>query len=222
MGLSEKLQGKRLFNLGYPRFDLLESEHTMPEQMTALWLPRWTTSVEIGDGNIGSGFFDYKDKLLDYAAEHEDFRLIVRPHPLAFDNYIKFKMMTEDDVQEYKQRLTASTNTSLDENSSYLDSFKEASVLIADYTSIIFEYFLQNRPIIYCGKQDELSDALKYISDTFYYAESWEDIQKTLDDLKHGIDPKQAIRNAAVEKLQQSSSDAGQKIVNQLLSDAGR
>lgn len=53
---------------------------------TFLWIPRWTTPA---DDNEKSTFLMYKDFLLNYFSNNAELSLIIRPHPLMFDNYIK-------------------------------------------------------------------------------------------------------------------------------------
>ena len=48
LSLSEIVLGKRVFNVGFPRFDLIDTEHKT-QGNSILWLPRWTTEKESND-----------------------------------------------------------------------------------------------------------------------------------------------------------------------------
>ena len=136
---------------------------------TILWLPRWTVAKQIDDGNLASHFLDYNDSFLEYVDSQDYYRLVIRPHPLMFENYIKYGLMSEQSVIAYKEILKNHGKISLDEKPSYDDAFNTADVLVADCSSIIIEFFLRGKPIIYCGKREELSSQIAYVTKTFYY-----------------------------------------------------
>lgn len=219
MWLSELLFGKRLYNIGYPRFDTIDVHEARAIGNTILWMPRWTAAKQIADGNIGSHFFDYNDDLLEYVDSQDYYRLVIRPHPLMFENYIKYGLMSEQDVLMYKEVMKNNGKFSLDENSSYDDAFNMADVLVADYSSTIIEFFLRGKPVIYCGKREELSPQIADVTKTFYYVNGWEQLNKVLDDLKDGIDPLKEERRIAVEQFRAGTQDAGETILNVLRKD---
>ena len=73
---------------------------------TILWTPRWSTDPEIG----GSNFFRYKDVLLDFASKHKDIKLILRPHPLMFDNFINTGEMSREEADAFKKLCETEAN----------------------------------------------------------------------------------------------------------------
>lgn len=216
MWLSELLFGKRLYNIGYPRFDTIDALEVGPMGNTILWLPRWTAAQQIDDGNLASHFFDYNDSLLEYVDGQDYYHLIIRPHPLMFENYIEYGLMSEKDVLMYKEVLENNGKFLLDEKPSYDDAFNTADVLVADYSSTIIEFFLRGKPVIYCGKREELSSQISDVTKTFYYVNGWEQLKKVLDDLKEGIDPLKEERRVAVEQFRAGTQDAGEAILNVL------
>lgn len=214
MWLSELLFGKRLYNIGYPRFDGIEIHEVNTMGNTILWLPRWTVAKQIDDGNLASHFLDYNDSFLEYVDSQDYYRLVIRPHPLMFENYIKYGLMSEQSVIAYKEILKNHGKISLDEKPSYDDAFNTADVLVADCSSIIIEFFLRGKPIIYCGKREELSSQIAYVTKTFYYVNGWEQLKKVLDDLKDGIDPLREERRIAVEQFRAGNQNVGEAILN--------
>lgn len=217
MWLSEFLFGERLYNIGYPRFDNIDVQQVNTSGHTILWLPRWTVANQINNGNLGSHFFDYSDKLLEYVDRQDCYRLVVRPHPLMFENYIEHGLMSEQDALTYKEIMKNNEKFLLDENPSYDEAFNMADVLVADCSSIIIEFFLHGKPIIYCGKREELSTQIADVTKTFYYANGWEQLKKLLDDLKDGIDPLKDERQIVVEKFREGTESAGEEILNVLI-----
>lgn len=219
MWLSENLFGKRLYNIGYPRFDTIDTHEIQPMGNTILWLPRWTASKQIESGNLESHFFDYSDSLFEYVDDQDYYRLVIRPHPLMFENYIKYGLMSEQDVLTYKEVIKNNEKFSLDEKPSYDDAFNAADVLIADYSSTIIEFFLRGKPVIYCGKRDELSSKIEDVTKTFYYVNGWTQLKAVLDNLKNGIDPLKEERSLAIERFRDGTQDAGKAILNILIKD---
>ena len=216
MWLSELLFGKHLYNIGYPRFDTIDAHEVRPMGNTILWLPRWTAINQIDDGNLASHFFDYNDSLLRYVDGQDYYRLVIRPHPLMFENYVKYGLMLEQDVLTYKEVMNKNGKFSLDEKPSYDDAFNTGDVLVADYSSTIVEFFLRGKPVIYCGKREELSPQIADVTKTFYYVNGWEQLKKVLDDLKDGVDPLKEERRIAVEQFRAGTQDAGEAILNVL------
>lgn len=217
--LSELIVGKRLYNIGYPRFDTIDVHEFPTIKNTILWLPRWTTVNQIDEGNLASHFFDYSDRLLKYVNCQDYYKLVIRPHPLMFENYIKCGLLSEQDVLEYKEVIKKNKKFSLDEKPSYDDAFNEADVLVADYSSTIIEFFLRGKPVIYCGKRDELSSQIEDVTKTFYYVNGWKQLKAVLDNLKNGIDPLKEERSLAIERFRDGTQDAGKAILNKLRKD---
>lgn len=217
MWLSELLFGKRLYNIGYPRFDTINAHEARKMENTILWLPRWTAAKQIGDGNLASHFFNYSDSLLEYINGQDYYRLVIRPHPLMFENYIEYGLMSEKDVLTYKENIEKNEKISLDEKFSYDDALNTADVLVADYSSTLIEFFLMGKPVIYCGKKEELSTQIAYVTKTFYYANGWDQLKKILDNLKDGIDPLKEKRRMAVKKFREGTKNAGEEILNVLI-----
>jgi CDP-glycerol glycerophosphotransferase (TagB/SpsB family) len=220
MWISELIYGRRLYNIGYPRFDNIPCNNEKNEKYIALWIPRWTDNKQIEKGYGGSTFFKFKDSIIDYAVcNQENFKLIIRPHPLAFENYIKDGKMTKEEVNRYKEKL-GENDIILDEKASYVEALCKADVLIADYSSIIIEFFLQGKPIIYCGDKGELSPYIKRVTDTFYYAKDWLEVQSILNQLSDGSDTMMKKRKIAVESFKnKSSNNAGGRILQVLIKD---
>lgn len=102
---------KIVYNIGFPRYDLVEREKKHDGVKTFLWLPRWTTST---DNNEKSTFFENKDVLIKYFQDHPELSLIIRPHPLMFAHYIDTGVMSKAEVDNYKQLIKDAPNIILE------------------------------------------------------------------------------------------------------------
>lgn len=196
---------KRVILTGYPKLDGIEkyvgceskSWHYKKEEgrYRIMWTPRWS----MGEDNCT--FFDYKDCLLDYVENKKDIEFLFRPHPQAFSEFMEKKLMTEEEVTDYKRRYEESDIAFLDTQGEYLPSFYSSDVLITDESSIIPEYFLTGKPIIFTYKTTHLNEFAKKISEGFYWAKDWEEVKKYLDMLRNGED---SLREKRKELLEHS------------------
>lgn len=202
---------KIVYNIGFPRYDLVEREKKYDGVKTFLWLPRWTTST---DNNEKSTFFENKDVLIKYFQDHPELSLIIRPHPLMFAHYIDTGVMTKAEVADYKQLINDAPNITLDESASYLDSFRKADCLIADYSSVVIEYFITGQPIIYLNGTDTVE---KEVAEAFYVSESPDQTISYMNKLVSGMDEKADLRKRA---LSGNSYHGGvnKRVINTLLS----
>lgn len=199
-----------VYNLGYPRFDLIKRSDKSGNAKTFLWLPRWTTSF---DNNEKSTFLENKDVLIDYFKEHSELVLIIRPHPLMFSHYIAMGIMSQTEINDYKNLIASLPNVSLDESSSYMESFEKADCLIADYSAIDIEFLLTGRPIIYLDNVDVMD---KNISDALYVSDRPEMTVNYINKLIIGDDEKKELRNKAL-KLKVFRKGVARDIVDTLL-----
>lgn len=199
-----------VYNWGYPRFDLIKRSDKSGNAKTFLWLPRWTTNF---DNNEKSTFLENKDVLIDYFKEHSELILIIRPHPLMFSHYIAMGIMSQTEVNDYKSLIASLPNVSLDESSSYMESFEKADCLIADYSAIDIEFLLTGRPIIYL---DNVNAMDKNISDALYVSDRPKMTVNYINKLIVGDDEKEELRNKAL-KLKVFRKGVARDIVESLL-----
>ena len=180
-----------------------------------MWTPRWTTDFKLG----GSNFFVYNKLLLEYAKEHSDIDFLLRPHPLAFDNFIKNGEMTEQEVEEYKQQICHMDNVSLDKAQEYDATMWKSDVLISDISGIMPEYFVTGKPLIYCASNMllELAEHTRRMVEGCYVANTPEEMFGYLEQLAQGQDPLYETRQQIIHELFGSSlMGASQRIVEEL------
>ena len=199
----------RIFSyyFGFPSLDLCEeSKNNLFEKV--LWIPRWTSDNK---RNTGSSFMKYKDDVTA-AIEENSNTYIVRPHPLMFDNYLENGIMSLEEIEDFKNKVNRN-GSYLDNGGDYFASIKKADILLADYSSVIIQYFLMNKPVIYLDKPKHFHKKVRYVCNSFYYANDWNEISKIITNLKNGIDSKKQNRRKCIDRFKsQCIENSGIKI----------
>lgn len=218
LGFPSNLDDAHFLYLGYPRLDLIrairEKSVERGEGFTLLWLPRWNTRENL------CSFFEYKDILPEYASNHPGCCLILRPHPLCFQEFLRTGELTPEELDALKRMYAESSALRLDEESDYLPSFRESDVLVADATSLIAEYFATGKPIIFCKKEDKASLLMRRLSPGMYIVEDRQELLETLDALRQGIDPLKEVREALIQRdLLPPGEPAGVRIREEIAGD---
>ena len=223
--LSDMLFKKRLYRLGYPRFDLqFARRDSLPVRRSVLYLPRWKAAGKEDADNIGSSFLEYKDFFVSFALSHPDVEVVIRPHPLMFDNFTRNGLMTPEEVDAFRHAVSAIANLRLDEEPSYGNALAAADILAADFTSLLAEYFITARPICYLSGSRLFSRYDKMMFETFYHPGTPEDLGVILQNLLRGRDPKKEMRDSAVQDFyeQNACGRAGKEIFSLIRQDSGR
>jgi len=206
-------KGRILFR-GFPELENIKQSTIINTVKNVLWAPRWSYSDNVG----GSHFFEYKDEILRLKEYYDDINLTIRPHPLAFDNYISQGLMTIEEKEMYLESVEKS-KAIIDKNANIEDTFKSTDVLITDISSIIFHFFLSGKPIIYCKANVEVSASFAAIQKGLYIADNWEDVLACYKKLYAGQDPLKSVRIEIGEKIKEKNLNATYNIVNTIVSD---
>lgn len=185
------------------------------DMLKVLWTPRWTTDEKLG----GSHFFNYKDEILKMAEKRKDIFIAFRPHPLAFANYVKKHLMTETEVSQLKKTYADIDNMVIDNRKNYIDTFEEADVLITDISSMLVEFFLTGKPIIFCGTNIKMDSLHNEIISTLYQANNWKDIQVIIDSLARGEDVLQERREEVIKNRFDDIEKTSERIVSAIIDD---
>lgn len=226
--LTSKLGLRRIESVGIPILENVLREKANKEKINVwsewgcsedsfkiLWTPRWSTERSLG----GSHFFLYKDSFVKYAKSDSKVFVAFRPHPLAFQNYIRNKLMSEEEVLEYEEIYSKSHNMVIDKRKKYIDTFWNTDLLITDISSMMVEFFVTGKPIIFCGTDLALNEMHIEIINTLYQADSWEDIEIIIEELKQGNDWMQEKRRGVIEKWFGEIDLVSKKIVDMIEAD---
>lgn len=217
-----KLDKNRFRYYGYPRFDLLNSckkdETASRTPLCVTWLPRWTTAE--GGRNKASHFLEYYQRFLDYADSNKDIQLVIRPHPLMLDNYINSGVMTKEEVEIFKQNCLSISNVVFDDNPDYMPTLANTDVLVADYTSLLVEFFVTYKDIIYCDSSEGLSPEGKAIVHAVRRADSFEEIVAHVDSLRNKpSDYTEEQKEILKKTIPVESGTIGKTILEDLVTD---
>ena len=206
---------------GFPRYDDIYNKATnlrleKNKNIKLMWTPRWA----LDEGNCH--FFDYKDKFLSLCKNNSNIDLILRPHPQAFSNYIAQGVMTESELQQFKEQVEAITNIRIDYSPNYIDTFNEVDCLVTDTSSMVAEFFLTGKPIIYCYKKNAINNFSKTFGYTssFYFVENWNELIDTINLLKCGNDSLKEKRQSFLRSdFYLPKEGAGRKVVETIKND---
>lgn len=214
---------KKIFDVGYPRFDLLyqmkQSSMKKSSNGVILWTPRWSLEGAVNDG---TSYFKFIDPLLQYFSkkENKDLNLIIRPHPLMFDHFIKEGVMSKEDVQNLFQRISKLENIKIDSNKDYLLSAIQADLIISDFSSMLIEFLMLNIPVIYCGKSDSFDHIGKAMDAVMYHINSSDELIICLEQILYKGDILKEKREKIIAGLSGCfSGGAGKKIVDIVIKD---
>ena len=127
--------------------------------------------------------------MIDYCQQNNTVDFVFRPHPQAFLNWISTKELSEKEANDYKDKYAKLANANIDDTKEYLTTFYSSDCMITDISSIVAEYFLTGKPIIYCHRKDCFNDFSRKLSEGFYWVHNWQELQNTLDMLRVGNDP---------------------------------
>ncbi len=196
--------------LGYPSLKPYISTYVPPERIVkVLWTPRWSTDASAG----GSHFFDYMNDVVSLA--EDGFEVLMRPHQLMWPNLLSEGLMTQEDVDAYKTR-ALQAGCRFSEGRTCLEDFEWSDVIIADYSSIVPEYFVSGKPMIFCPPPFEVNELMKELMRGMYVANNWSEISGYLKMLASGNDPKRAERIEIAHAEFGDANDAAERIAERL------
>lgn len=179
-----------------------------------IWTPRWSTDLNIG----GSNFFNYKSTIFELAKEHPEVLFIIRPHPLMFSNFINTGEMKLSDVIQFKNYCHKENNIILDETKEYTKTFWNSDLLITDVSSIIPEYFVTKKPIIYCHSNISyhFTETSQKIINTCYQVKTSNELKTIAKQLIEGNDFLLYARNNVISLYFDKITKHSEKILNDM------
>lgn len=191
---------KKCYYLGKPGADQLLKDKDLStdiwdfagDKFKVLWTPRWTTKPELG----GSNFFIYYKKILEFARENSDVAILIRPHPLMFDNFLKTGEMTKEQQLEYRSEIDKLDNVMIDETNEYDATMWKSDVMISDISAMMPEYFITGKPLIYSSSNMycNLVEDIERMMQGCYDAPDCDKAFDYIKMLKQGNDQKADIR----------------------------
>ena len=209
-----KKYGKNIYN-GYPVLGTVLAENKT-DHKTILWTPRWTDDKETG----GSTFYKYWQLIPEIKKHFETAELILRPHPLLFQNAVKTNQLSREMIDQYNTELNR-LGIKYDKNALIENTFSATDILISDFSSVLVPFFTTGKPLIYCSDTNvAYSDIMKEIINCSYIAKDWNDILTYLHSLMNGLDPLKDRRESLAKRLYEENRHSVERILNTIFEDA--
>lgn len=210
---------RKTLNIGYPSlqdFVNKKSERNKSEKFNVVWTPRWSEDKEVGGGN----FLNFKDKILNFAKLNEKIDITFRPHPMTFKHFVSINKMTEKEVEDYIENFKVGKNLNYDDQPDFDKTFWNSDALLTDASSVIIEYLLTGKPIIYCDAGSQPDDFMLELLKVFYVVNTWEEAEKKVIELSNGIDPLKENRALKVkEMLGEDFTHISDRFLNEIYND---
>ena len=176
-------ENHKIFNCGYPALEPYFLYPRVEKYKTFTWTPRWSFDPVIG----GSNFLNYKDTFISIVKKHPELKFVFRPHPLMFGEILSKGLMTDDEISEYLLLLD-SLSVKYDKDLPLEESLKRTDVLITDFSSIIIQFYLTGRPIIYCESCIEMNEIFQKMKKGMYIVNDVNDFINEVDKLSDNND----------------------------------
>ena len=203
--------------LGFPCLENVSDAPSPHTRIRLLWTPRWQSNPRYG----GTTFFAYKDRFFELAQQHPELEIIMRPHPMTFENAVSTGRMTPDEVSAYKSRCAAA-GIRFDDNANIDDTLPEVDVILSDFSSILVDAALLGKTIIYCGgaATGEYDETMEQIMRCSYHADSWDAAVGLIAALSKGRDPQREARTALAEQMTAEHRNSSAAILQFLREDS--
>ena len=179
-----------------------------------LWTPRWTT----GEGNCH--FFSYREPLVAWCKAHKGVELMFRPHPQACREWRSTGELTEEQEKQVREEFSQG-DFQLDESKEFYPQMFSSDVLVSDSSSMLIDYYYTGHPIVYCASNGVNDCFVEALSPGLYWLNTWEEVEKTLDELYAGHDPLKETRAECAKKHQDAEGKgATRRICDIIRADA--
>lgn len=157
-----------------------------------IWLPRWG----VKDGR--TSFLDYYEYFIELI-ENRDINFVMRPHPLLWGDLKRSKIWTDEKVKQIIDAFNTPNNSIIDIDNDYREGILSCDFMVADFSSIIYEYLPTGKPLIYTKKDNTLVDPR--IMDACYTVTCQEELDLAISNLMNGHDPLKEKRLEIVQEL---------------------
>ena len=113
-------------------------------------------SVSVLNSMIISNFLEYYNLILRLPERYPQIDFVFRPHPLLFVSLIDYNIWTQQQVDEYLQKLKSFPNVRYSTEGDYSQLFADSDALIHDCGSYMAEYYFTDKPQCFVVKSDEV------------------------------------------------------------------
>lgn len=224
-------KGENLLLTGIPKMDYAVKLKKKPSKVPLIWQNKiegrvvllWNTWY---DGHASS--IDLLEELLPWFQEHQQFSLIWRPHPMSGavmklhqpEQYHKF--------QKIMNTVAVSDNMIFDDGADYGPAFSCSSAQISDYSGMMIQYLLLNKPLLWIQKAEKslVSQAMERNS-SWLVSNHWMERASTpaavidfIERVARGEDRNRSIRaDVCVQDLPLADGNVAERICTRLWED---
>lgn len=140
-----------------------------------VWKPRWAME----DSNC---IFEYMEKFYNLLVNNKNYQLLILIHPLLFSN-LKYKNKYQNFIKMY-HKLLKLRNCNYCDSDNFLDAVLDSDVLVCEASSLMAEYTITKKPIIYIKTNLELNNYGKIVMKNNHTVNSFEELKSQLLKLK--------------------------------------
>lgn len=158
-----------------------------------IWLPRW------GIKDDRTSFLDYYEYFLELIDKNDKIDFVMRPHPFLFKDLVRSGAFKKHQLESMISAFDEADNSAIDYHCDYREGLVSCDFIVADFTSIIYEYLPSGKPIIYTKKDNTLVD--KRIMDSCYVVSNLQELQATINMLLSGKDELKEQRLSLIKDL---------------------
>ena len=225
-------KGENVEPYGHPRMDYLAKLDKFRMDIPQTWKEKigtkkvflWNTSRPFGskgeNEHGGATFEVFGEDLLTYFKQHEEIILLWRPHPFFFNGVIINKLMTDMEVDELKRSINDSKNIILDSNPDYRYAFSVADELISDSSSLLLDFLLLDKPIVYTCHEESYPMVNGSLLPAFHKATNWIDLEKFIKMAIKGEDPLKLERRKVITAIAPSQDKKiGERVKETCIND---
>ena len=115
-------------------------------------------------------------------------------------NHFINSVWSEKGWESFINEFESYSNAEIDLNASYIDSFRKATVLVSDMSSLLPEFLLTKKPVIYYHKINQFNIFGQHLLDAYYICQSWNEVNNVLLELRQGNDPRASKREQIINK----------------------
>lgn len=205
-------RGENVLVTGLPKWDNIAELRSKPSSLPEGWAAKlrgrkvflWNTHYSIGSKT--ATLLDYGRKLVSFFAGRRDLALIWRPHPMTATIFKLYHSEGAPLWNELQYTVQQADNMILDETVSYAPAFQCADALLSDFSSIMPQFMLTDKPALWLkrppeaigGKQPEYEYLIHV--DSVDMAENWKGIEAFLERTAAGEDSCKEARRCATEE----------------------
>ncbi len=150
----QRIKASNAFIAGYPKMDKLATYPKRKKKRKTIIISPHHTVWGWQALNI-SNFLRYSEFFIKLPKMYPDIDFIFRPHPLLFSHLKSHGLWTQEQINEYIEKMLKNKNVIYDTDGDYLDKFAYSDAMIHDCGSFIGEYLYTENPCCYLMKSKE-------------------------------------------------------------------